>query len=279
MELESGLYVTATPIGNLADLSARARDVLTNADLVAAEDTRVTAKLLNHFGIATKMLAYHDHNAPAVRPRILEVLAEGGSVVLVSDAGTPLISDPGLKLVQAAIDAGHRVVPVPGASALLAALMVSGLPTDRFLFTGFLPGKHAARKTALAELARIDASLIFYESGRRLAAVLEDMAAALGVREAAVCRELTKRFEEVRRGPLAALAEGYRREAAPKGEIVVVVGPPEKAAAAGADETDLALEHALKSLSVKEAAAAVAYLTGRPRRELYARALALKEGR
>ena len=279
MELESGLYVTATPIGNLADLSARARDVLTNADLVAAEDTRVTAKLLNHFGIATKMLAYHDHNAPAVRPRILEVLAEGGSVVLVSDAGTPLISDPGLKLVQAAIDAGHRVVPVPGASALLAALMVSGLPTDRFLFTGFLPGKHAARKTALAELARIDASLIFYESGRRLAAALEDMAAALGVREAAVCRELTKRFEEVRRGPLAALAEGYRREAAPKGEIVIVVGPPEAAAEAGADEADLALEHALKSLSVKEAAAAVAYLTGRPRRELYARALALKEGR
>ena len=180
--------------------------------------------------------------------------------------------------MQAAIGAGHRVVPVPGASAALAALMISGLPTDRFLFAGFLPGKHAARKTALAELARINASLVFYESGRRLAAALGDMAEALDAREAAVCRELTKRFEEVRRGRLDALAEGYRTEPAPKGEIVIVVGPPDLAAAAGTDEADLALEHALKSLSVKEAAAAVAYLTGRPRRELYARALALKDG-
>ena len=276
MERESGLYVTATPIGNLADLSDRARDVLAHADLVAAEDTRVTAKLLNHFGIATKMLAYHDHNAPAVRPRILEVLGKGGSVALVSDAGTPLISDPGLKLVQAAIEAGYRVVPVPGASALLAALMVSGLPTDRFLFAGFLPAKRAARKAALGELARIRASLVFYESGRRLAAALADMADTLGARDAAVCRELTKRFEEVRRAPLAALADDYRAQPPPKGEIVVVVGPPGTAAEAGADEADLALEHALQSLSVKEAAAAVAYLTGRPRRELYARALALK---
>src|SRR5690606_18997890 len=199
MRLAPGLYVTATPIGNLADVTLRALSVLMSADLVLCEDTRVTRRLLDRFGLRPQLLAYHEHNAASVRPRVLERLGAGESVALVSDAGTPLVSDPGYKLVQAAIEAGHQVFPIPGASAVLAALVAAGLPTDRFFFEGFLPPKAGQRKARIAALAEIPATLVLYESGPRLAASLADLAAGFGARNAAVCRELTKKFEEIRR--------------------------------------------------------------------------------
>jgi 16S rRNA (cytidine1402-2'-O)-methyltransferase len=274
--LEAGLYVVATPIGNLRDITLRALDILAAVDRVYAEDTRVALKLLDAYGLKPRLAAYHEHNAEAVRDLILSALGRGERVALISDAGTPLVSDPGFKLVRAAIEAGHRVFPVPGASALLAGLVVSGLPTDRFLFAGFMPAKQGARRTALAGLADADASLIFFETGPRLAESLADMAHALGARPAAIARELTKLFEEVRRGPLDQLAAHYAEAGAPKGEIVIVVG----GAPARADVSDEALDvFLLRVLSrgVKEAAAEAAHELGVPRKRAYARALALKD--
>jgi 16S rRNA (cytidine1402-2'-O)-methyltransferase len=276
--LAPGLYLVATPIGNLADISLRALDVLARADLVACEDTRTTRKLFTAHGIATKLTAYHDHNAARVRPKLMERLECGEAVALVSDAGTPLISDPGYRLVAAAAEANVTVTAVPGASAGLAALTVSGLPSDRFLFAGFLPNKTGARRRALAELVPIPASLVIYESARRLPAALADMAEVLGPRPAAVARELTKLHEEVRRGTLPALAEHYARAGPPKGEVVVVVGPPGPDASAPEPEVlDARLRAAFRRASLRDAVAAVAEATGLPRRQVYARALELMD--
>lgn len=272
---EAGLYVTATPIGNIGDLTFRAERLLAMADVIACEDTRVTAKLLSRYGITTPTVAYHDHNATKVRPKLLRRLAEGQVVALVSDAGTPLISDPGYRLVAEALDAGFHVTTLPGASSLLAALAVAGLPTDRFMFAGFLPPKSAARKRALAELGDIRATLVVMESARRLAASLADMAAVLGDRDAVVARELTKLHEDVRRGTLTALADAYARSGPPKGELVVVIGPPPDRPAATAAEVDATLTAALRTMSVREAVATVAGATGMPRRQVYRRALDL----
>jgi 16S rRNA (cytidine1402-2'-O)-methyltransferase len=275
--LNPGLYVTATPIGNASDLTLRALDVLRAADIVLCEDTRVTAKLFAIYGLKTRLMPYHDHNAAEMRPRILDRLAAGGRVALVSDAGTPLISDPGYKLVREAVAEGHHVTTLPGASSVMAALTLAGLPTDRFLFNGFLSAKHEARCRELIELVAVPATLVFLESAPRLAASLADMAAQLGPREAAVARELTKRFEEVRRGTLAELAAHYAKAGPPKGEIVVVVGPPPSQAPLGEAEIDAMLANALGRESLKDAVAEVMTMTGLPRRDVYARALALKK--
>ena len=274
--LSPGLYVVATPIGNLKDITLRALATLAAADLVACEDTRVTGFLLSHYGISTALIAYHDHNAPRQRPKILAALAEGKAVALASDAGTPLVSDPGFRLVAAAIAEGHAVIPIPGASAMLAALVASGLPTDAFLFAGFLPPKEVARRKRLQALVREPATMVFYEAPQRLAAALADMAEVLGpARPASVARELTKAFEEVRRGSLGVLAERYAGEAQPKGEIVVVVGPPAETAASPEDIDGL-LRELLASNPVSAAAEKAAALTGVAKRELYRRALELK---
>jgi 16S rRNA (cytidine1402-2'-O)-methyltransferase len=271
----AGLYVTATPIGNAADITLRALDLLRAADVIACEDTRVTGKLLARYGIATPMQPYHEHNAAKMRPVLLRRLAAGEVVALVSDAGTPLVSDPGFKLVQAALAAGLAVTALPGASSLLAALCLAGLPTDRFLFAGFLSPKTAQRRRSLEELKAVPATLVFLESAQRLAASLADMAAVLGPRPAAVARELTKLFEEVRRDSLAALAAHYAAAGPPKGEVVVAVGPPLETAAESID-LDAVLRPALVGMRLKEAVAAVAEATGLPRKQVYARALALK---
>lgn len=276
--LAPGLHIVATPIGNLRDTTLRALEVLAAADVIACEDTRVTRKLIDHYGIATPLTPYHDHNATEARPKLIARLAAGAAVALVSDAGTPLVSDPGFKLVRAAHEAGHTVTAVPGASAALAALAVAGLPTDRFFFEGFLPAKSGQRQARIVELARVPATLLLFETGPRLAGALNDLAAGLGPREATVCRELTKLHEEVRGGDLAALAAHYDAAGAPRGEIVVVIAPP---AAQGEEATDLdaLLRDALARVSVKEAVAEIAAVTGRPRREVYQRALTLaKQG-
>lgn len=274
--LEAGLYVVATPIGNLRDITLRALDILATASRVYAEDTRVAMKLMDAYSLKPRLGAYHEHNAEAMRETILEALERGESIALISDAGTPLISDPGFKLARAVIEAGHRVFPIPGASALLAGLVISGLPTDRFMFAGFLPPKQGARRAALSEVADADATLIFYESGPRLADSLADMAEVLGARPAAVTRELTKMFEEARRASLVELAAHYAEAGAPKGEIVVIVGPPE----AKGEVTEEALDaFLLKALSrgVKEASSEAARDLGVPRKRAYARALELKD--
>lgn len=269
--LPPGLHIVATPIGNLGDLSERAADTLRRADRILAEDTRVTGKLLAHIGATVQMSRYDDHSSPGERERIAARLADE-AIALVSDAGTPLISDPGYKLVRAAREAGHAVHTVPGPSALIAALTLAGLPTDRFLFAGFLPPKAKAKSDLLAELASLRATLVFYESGPRLADTLAVMADVLGSREAAVARELTKLHEECVTGTLHELADRYA-EAAPKGEIVVVVGPPAETRAATDAELDEALDDALQRLSPSRAAAAVAERLGVPRKRAYARAL------
>lgn len=274
--LSPGLYLVATPIGNLGDMTLRAQDTLAQADLVACEDTRVTGKLLTLLGIKAPLTPYHEHNAERARPAILARLHAGGTVALVSDAGTPLLSDPGYRLVRACLDENLPVTSVPGASALLPALQLSGLPSDRFLFAGFLSNKTAARRTALSELASVPATLVFYESPQRLAESLADMAAVLGAREAAIARELTKLHEEVRRGTLADLAAHYAEAGAPKGEVVVVVGPPGEAPPPDAASIDEMLTDALRTHSVREAAEMVAVVTGIARRTLYSRALELK---
>ncbi len=275
---DPGLYVVATPIGNLGDVTVRALETLASVDLIACEDTRITRRLLERYGITTRLTAYHDRNGDKARPRILAELDQGRSVALVSDAGTPLVSDPGFKLVRAASAAGHQIIAVPGASSILAALITSALPTDRFLFEGFLPNRSAARKAVLKSLVPINSSLVFFESARRLAATLEDMTEILGTRDAAVLRELTKKFEESVRGPLPDLADRYRSGAAPKGEIVIVVGPPQKTAADERSAEDL-LRQALGHMSVREAAREVSSLLNIPKRSVYALALNLARER
>ncbi|HUJ47866.1 MAG TPA: 16S rRNA (cytidine(1402)-2'-O)-methyltransferase [Rhizomicrobium sp.] len=270
-----GLYVIATPIGNARDISLRALDVLRRCDLIAAEDTRVTAKLLAIYGIARPLSAYNDHNAARERPRLLAKLRDGARIALVSDAGTPLISDPGYKLVREAVALGLAVHTVPGSSAVLAALTLAGLPTDRFFFAGFLPSKSGGRRQALADLKSIPATLVLFESAQRLGESLSDMHSILGARPAAVARELTKLHEEVRRGTLASLAADYAGETAPRGEIVIVVGPPAE------EEPDLAradalLRRALEFMPLRAAADLVAEALEMPRGLTYDRGLALK---
>jgi 16S rRNA (cytidine1402-2'-O)-methyltransferase len=271
-----GLYLVATPIGNLGDISLRALEVLAGADCIACEDTRVTGKLTQRYGIQTPLTPYHEHNAAQARPKLLARLASGEAIALVSDAGTPLISDPGYRLVSEAVAAGFAVVPLPGASAVLGALTVAGLPTDRFFFEGFLPAKQAGRQKRIAELATIPATLVLFESGPRLAAALADLAAGLEPRVAAVCRELTKLHEEIRRGDLTALAQDYAAGAEIRGEIAIVVAPPAQVEATAGDVDEL-LRRALARVSVKDAVGEVALATGRPRREVYQRALDIEK--
>lgn len=271
-----GLYLVSTPIGNLDDITLRAIKILRGADLIACEDTRVTGKLLQLLGIdAPKLTPYHEHNADRARPALMARLREGAVVALVSDAGTPLVSDPGYRLVRDVVAEGLPVTSAPGASAVLTALQLSGLPSDRFLFSGFLPNKSNARRSALEEVSRIQATLVFYESPHRLADSLADMAACLGNRDVAVARELTKLYEEVRRGTLADLAAHYEEVGGPKGEVVIVVGPPAPAEAPSEQDLDSLLTQALTSMSARDAAATVAAATGLPKREVYARAIEL----
>ncbi len=276
--LTGGLYVVATPIGNLADVTLRALSILAAADGILAEDTRVSRTLLARYGIETPVSPYHEHNAAEVRPRALRRIAEGQALALISDAGTPLISDPGYKLVAEAVALGLPVSAAPGPSAALAALCVAGLPTDRFFFEGFLPPKQSARRERLNALAAVPGTLIFYEAPGRLADTLADLALELGPRPAAVARELTKLHEEVRRGALDALAAEYAEEA-PRGEIVIVVGAAEARAPISEDALDREIIETLMKLSVKDAAAALAAKHGLPRRQVYARALALAGSR
>jgi len=272
--LSPGLYIVATPIGNLSDLSPRAADALARCDVIAVEDTRITAKLLHHIGARRPMLPYHDHNADRVRPELLARM-QTEAVALVSDAGTPLISDPGYKLVRDARAAGIPVTTIPGPSAAIAALTLAGLPTDRFLFLGFLPAKAAARAAAIEEVAAVRATLILYESGPRLGAALAALVQGLGARDAAVVREISKKFEETVTGTLPELAARYA-DAPPKGEIVLVVGPPGAAEPAAEADIDAALREAMTRLSASRAAAEVAASLGLPRRLVYEKALALK---
>lgn len=268
-----GLHLVATPIGNLRDITLRSLDTLAAADIVVCEDTRVTGKLLAHFRIDAAMLAYNDHNAPRQRPKILAALGAGKIVALVSDAGSPLISDPGYRIVREALAAGFRVESVPGPTAAVAALQVSGLPSDRFFFAGFLPAKSGKRKKALQALANIPSTLIFYESGPRLPSTLGAMAEVFGDREAAVARELTKRFEETARGSLRPLAAQFAEP--PKGEIVVVVSGPGETRTDGEDLDGLIRKALAAGESTRTAATLVAARTGQPRRTVYQRALAL----
>ena len=276
--LAAGLYVVATPIGNLGDVTLRALDVLARADAIACEDTRVTRKLLDRYGLRARLAVYNDHSGEADRARLLARIEAGGAVALVSDAGTPLISDPGYKLVRAAGERGLKVVPIPGASAALAALMASGLPTDRFFFEGFLPARSGERRRRIEDLRTIPATLVLYESPHRLSDALTDLLDVMGDREAAVARELTKAFEEIRRGRLAELA-GFHAGHEVRGEVVVVLGPPALPAPPPEADLDAMLADALARLSLKDAAAAVAAATGLPRRIVYQRALALGKDR
>lgn len=272
--LAPGLYIVATPIGNLGDLTPRAADILARVDAIAVEDSRVTATLLRHIGAKRPMIPYHDHNADRVRPGLVARL-RSEAIALVSDAGTPLISDPGFKLVRDARAAGHPVTTLPGPCAAIAGLTLSGLPSDRFLFVGFLPAKASAKAREIAEVAAIRATLVFYESGPRLGATLAALAEGLGARDGAVAREITKHFEECVTGTLAELAARYA-EAGPKGEIVVMVGPPGAAPPASETDADALLAEALTRLPAAKAAGEVAKATGLDRRNLYTRALALK---
>lgn len=273
--LSPGLYVAATPIGNLRDVTYRVVETLGRADKILCEDTRQTAKLLAAYGVKTPMTAYHDHNADRVRPGLVADLKAGARFVLVSDAGTPLISDPGAKLVREARAAGVDVYPLPGPSAFVAALSAAGVATDRFLFAGFPPAKAEARRSFLADLSGVRATLVFYEGPSRLADSLAAMAEAFGPRRAVVARELTKIYEEFVEGPLGLLAQRYA-EAAPKGEIVVIVDPPADEIGAAPEDVDAFLTAALRTQSLKEAAAAAADAFRMPRKQAYARALALK---
>ncbi len=273
--MAAGLYLVATPIGNLRDITLRALDTLRGADIIACEDTRRTRPLLTHFGMTGTLVAYHDHNEDKAAQTLVARMREGLSVALVSDAGTPLISDPGFSLVAATRAAGLPVTAIPGPSAPLLALQLSGLASDRFCFAGFLPNRQGARRTALAELAGVPASLIFFESPRRLADSLADMAAAFGPRPACVARELTKLHEEVRTGPLPELAIHYDREGPPRGEVVVVIDAPAEKEPVSADKIDALLTAALADQPVREAATGVASVTGMPRKDVYERALIL----
>ncbi|MCX7304953.1 MAG: 16S rRNA (cytidine(1402)-2'-O)-methyltransferase [Hyphomicrobiales bacterium] len=275
--LDAALYLVATPIGNLGDITLRALETIAAADVLACEDTRVTRVLLDRYGIRQRPLAYHEHNAAEAGPKLIAALEQGRSVALVSDAGTPLVSDPGFRLVEQAQAAGIRVVPIPGPSAVLAALTASGLPSDAFLFAGFLPVKDGQLRTRLSQLVAVPATLIFFESPRRLADTLTAMAAIFGDRPAAIGRELTKTFEEMRTGTLGALAAHYAEAATPKGEIVICVGPPGETAQAPSDVDRLLLSLA-GEMPASKAAAEAARMTGRPKQELYRRLLELKDG-
>ena len=270
-----GLHLVATPIGNLADITLRALEILAGVDVIACEDTRITRRLTERYAITAELVPYHEHNAAQARPKLLERLAQGASIALVSDAGTPLISDPGFKLVREVCAAGHRVVAVPGPSSVLTALSVAALPTDRFFFEGFLPAKEHARRARLGELARIDATLVMFESGNRVQDSLRDLAAIMGGRHAAICRELTKLHEDVRRAPLVELAAAADTLET-RGEFVLVVGPPpDDAGVMDQAALDDVLRAQLARGSVKDAVAHAVELSGRPRREVYARALEL----
>ncbi|SCA56433.1 putative methyltransferase [Candidatus Terasakiella magnetica] len=275
-KVAAGLYIVATPIGNAQDITLRALSLLKQADTILCEDTRVTAKLLMIHGISKKKChAYHEHNAEKMRPKVLDKLNSGEVVVLVSDAGTPLINDPGYKLVRECNELGLPYTTAPGASSVITAMVLSGLPSDRFLYLGFLPNKTVARKKALEEVKSVRATLITLESPRRVAACLKDMADVLGNREAAVTRELTKRYEEVRRAPLPELAELYQNEVV-RGEVVLVVGPPDESVnETSAEDLDSLLENALARLSVRDAVAEVVDATGLKKRAVYNRALEL----
>ncbi len=274
-KLEAGLYVVATPIGNLRDVTLRALDVLSGADIILAEDTRQTRKLLSAYGIHTPLSAYHDHNAAKRIPALLERIEGGAVIALVSDAGTPLVSDPGFKLSRAASEAGFKVVPLPGASAVLAALVTAGLPSDQFTFAGFLPAKSSARKTELMALATVPGTLILFESPGRLAASLADMREVLGDRPAAIARELTKHYEETRRGTLLELIESVNNDP-PRGEIVVLIGAARDNGIWDEAEIDAALKEAAPSQGVGRASAAISQLSGWKKRDVYKRALNLK---
>ena len=275
----AGLYLVATPIGNLGDITLRALETLASVDLVACEDTRITRRLTERYGIAAELVPYHEHNAATARPKLLARLAHGASIALVSDAGTPLISDPGFKLVREACAAGHAVIALPGPSSVLTALSVAALPTDRFFFEGFLPAKETARRTRIGELARIDATLVLFESGNRVQDTLRDLALTMGAREGAICRELTKLHEEVLRAPLADLA-AKADQIETRGEFVLVIGPPAAdAQILTAEALDEVLRNQLSHYSVKDAVAHAVELSGRPRREVYARALELAKDR
>jgi 16S rRNA (cytidine1402-2'-O)-methyltransferase len=277
VSLPGGLYVVATPIGNARDITLRALDTLRAADLIACEDTRVTRKLLNLYNIRTPTLAYHEHNAEKVRPRLLRQLRDGARIALVSDAGTPTISDPGYRLVREAHEYGLLVTPLPGASAVLTALAASGLPSDRFIFVGFPPAKKGARRSMLAELKEVRATLILFESASRLAATLADCAEVLGNREAMVGRELTKLHEEFRHGSLPELAAYYQSAPRPKGELVVLVRAAMQKESADVDEVRSMLAEAMTRGSLKDAVAEVAMATGTAKREVYALALTLRD--
>jgi 16S rRNA (cytidine1402-2'-O)-methyltransferase len=271
----AGLHLVATPIGNLGDITLRALQTLAGVGVIACEDSRITRRLTERYVISAKLVPYHEHNAEAARPKILERLAQGGSVALVSDAGTPLISDPGFKLVREACAAGFAVHALPGPSSVLTALAVAALPTDRFFFEGFLPPKQVARRTRLSELNAIDATLVLFESGNRVQDTLADLADIMGARQAAICRELTKLHEEVTRAPLAELA-AQADQLETRGEFVLVIGPPERdAQRITQDALDTMLRDALSHHSVKDAVAHTVALSARPRREVYARALEL----
>ena len=274
--LEPALYLIATPIGNLGDITLRALETIAAADVLACEDTRVTRTLLARYGIAQKPVAYHEHNAAEAGPKLIAELGQGRSVALVSDAGTPLVSDPGFRLVEAARQAGIPVVPVPGPSAALAALTASGLPSDAFFFAGFLPVKDGQRRSRLEELKAVPDTLVFFESTRRLADSLAAMAAVLGDRQAVVCRELTKTFEEFRAGSLAELARHYAEAGAPKGEIVVCVAPPSAAEPASGDDVDRLLLSLATEMGASKAATEAARMTGGRKADLYRRLLELK---
>ncbi len=269
------MYLVATPIGNLGDITLRALEVLRGADVIACEDTRITRRLLTHYGVDTPTTAYHDHNAPTALPRLIKRLQKGEIVALVSDAGTPLVSDPGYRLVQAAIAEGIAVTTAPGPVAAVAALTLAGLPTDSFLFAGFLPTKQAARRQRLEELSVVPAVLIFYESPRRVPATLAAMADCLGERPAAVVREMTKIYEEVQRGSLGELAAAYAKSGPPRGEVVLVVGPPAPQTGVDDAQLDVMLGQALATMSLRDAVDHVTAASGRHRREVYQRALAL----
>ena len=271
----AGLYLVATPIGNLGDITLRALETLAGVDIIACEDTRITRRLTERYAISAELKPYHEHNAVMARPKILERLAQGASIALVSDAGTPLISDPGFKLVREVSAAGHAVIAVPGASSVLTALSVAALPTDRFFFEGFLPAKEVSRRARLAELARIDATLVMFEAGSRVQETLKDLAATMAGRDAAICRELTKLHEDVRRAPIAELAK-TADTLETRGEFVLVVGPPPKDAEVMTQhDLDDLLRSSLVRDSVKDSVAHAVELSGRPRREVYARALEL----
>lgn len=275
--LTPGLYVVATPIGNLGDITLRALDVLKAANLILAEDKRVTANLLNAYDIRTPMRAYHQHNEAAMQQEVLEKLQAGSIIALVSDAGTPLVSDPGAALVDAVIAAGLPVTALPGASAVLTALVLSGLPREKFFFEGFLPAKSGERRRRIRDLAAIPATLVFYEAPHRTPETLADLAAVLGAREAVMARELTKKFETVRRDALPALAAAFAAEGAPKGEVVILVGPPDAVGELDDSSIDAALAAAMDTHTARDAVAIVAAELGLPKRRVYARSLHMQE--